>query len=50
MLGEGHRLEEASTVLVSVLPELWGPVADVWSTTGPWGTVCLMVCPGEMCV
>ena len=50
MLDEDHRMEVANTVLVSVLPEVWGPVVDVWSPLAPWGTVYLMVCPGEMCV
>ena len=51
MLGEGHRMEVANTVLVSVLPEVWGPVVDVWSPLAPWGTVYLMVCPGgDVCL
>ena len=50
MLGEGHRMEVANTVLVSVLPEVWGASGRCMKPTGPWGTVYLMVCPGEMCV
>ena len=49
MLGEGQRMEVAITVLVSVLPEVWGQ----WLMHGAnWpleGSVCLMVCPGVMC-
>ena len=40
MLGEGQRMEVAITVLVSVLPEVWGPVVDVWSPLAP-GALCI---------
>ena len=46
MLGEGHRMEVANTVLVSVLPEVWGqwlmygahwPLGHCVSDGVPWG-------------
>ena len=49
MLGEGQRMEVAITVLVSVLPEVWGQ----WLMYGAhWpleGSVCQMVCPEVVC-